>query len=77
MARETLKLPANQPELYEFTSPSGYGLDDLGQMLEMELATTKRRYVVIRLIQRINQLRGEKLYKESMSKIINDEVLDD
>jgi len=69
MAKGKLRVPENQPELYDFTSPSGYGLEDLEKILEIEISDRKRRYVATRLVQRINQLRGEKLYTDTMREI--------
>lgn len=38
-------------------------------MLKKEIKTNKRRYIVMRLAQRINKLRGDQFMRESLEKI--------
>lgn len=69
MPKQDLRVPENPEELRKFVSANGYGLEDLLKILDMELNDRKRPYIAMRLVSRINKIRADKLFNETMKRL--------
>ena len=65
-----LSPPTGPPELRKMVATDGgLNLQDLVEVLDIELKNRRRRYVCLRLVSRINKLRGEILYQQVINEL--------